>query len=70
MPASIQTLETLDHQQKGLKAVMVALTNNEIRIYKEKFLVDIIITEDVVTGMRFGRFGREDNTLIMTTKSR
>ncbi|KAK2150691.1 hypothetical protein LSH36_395g02065 [Paralvinella palmiformis] len=68
MPASIQTLETLDHQQKGLKAVMVALTNNEIRIYKEKFLVDIIITEDVVTGMRFGHGGLIIKILKRTAK--
>lgn len=29
----------------------------------------MITTEEVVVAMRFGRFGREDNTLIMVTKS-
>ena len=36
---------------------------------QEKYLVDIIKTEDVVTAMRFGRFGREDGALVMVTAS-
>ena len=61
-------MEVMDHSQRGFKAVMVSLTNNEVLIYRDKYMVGIIKTEDVVTGMKFGRFGREDSTLIMTTK--
>ena len=38
-------------------------------MYNEKHLVSIHQTNDIVTGLRFGRFGREDNTLIMTHAS-
>ena len=47
---------------------MVALANSEVHIYRDKYLVDKIKCEDVVTGMKFGRFGREDASLVMTTK--
>lgn len=33
-------------------------------------MVDIIKTDDVVTAMRFGRFGREDGALVMSTSSK
>ncbi|XP_013391721.1 Bardet-Biedl syndrome 1 protein homolog [Lingula anatina] len=68
LPASITSMENVDHKSKGFKAVMVALSNCEVHIYKDKYLVNIIKTEDIVTGMKFGRFGREDASLIMTTK--
>lgn len=69
MPATIMTLEVIDFKPKGFKAVAVALANRQVQIYKEKYLVDIIHTEDVVTGIRFGRFAREDGTMVMSTKS-
>jgi len=37
---------------------------------QEKYLVDVIKVKDVITAMRFGRFGREDGALIMITQSR
>ena len=57
----------VDYKPKGFKAVLVSLSNSEVHVYKEKYLVDVIKTPDVVTGMRFGRFGREDGALVMTT---
>lgn len=69
MPATIMTIEAIDFKPKGFKAVAVALNNRQVQLYKEKYLVDIIHTEDVVTGLRFGRFAREDGTLVMTTIS-
>jgi Bardet-Biedl syndrome 1 protein len=68
LPADITTMTTLNHKSKGLKAVIVALSNNEVRIYKDNFLVNLIKTDDVVTGIQFGKFGREESVLIMTTK--
>ena len=68
MPATIMTLEAVDYKPKGFKAVAVALANRQVQLYKEKFLVDVIHTEDVVTGLRFGRFAREEGTMVMTTK--
>lgn len=68
LPAPITSMELLDHKPKGLVAVCVALNNSEVHIYKDKYLVNTIKTEDVVTAMKFGRFGREDGALIMTTR--
>jgi len=62
------TTELLDYAQKGVQAVMVALANNEVHTYIDKHLVDVMTTEDVVTGMKYGKFGREDATLVMITK--
>ena len=68
LPANITSLEVMDHKQRGFKAVMVALDNCEVHIFRDKYLANIITTPDVVTGMKFGRFGREDSTLVMTTR--
>ncbi|XP_025104031.1 LOW QUALITY PROTEIN: Bardet-Biedl syndrome 1 protein-like [Pomacea canaliculata] len=69
MPATIMTLEAIDFKPKGFSGVAVALGNSQVQIYKEKYLTDVIHTEDVVTGLRFGHFAREDGTLVMTTRS-
>ena len=68
LPSSITTMETMDYKPRAFTAVLVALNNCEVHIYKEKYLVDVINMPDVVTGMKFGKFGREDGTLVMTTR--
>ncbi len=68
-PAGIVALEILEHKQRGFRALLVALANCEVRLYREKFLSDTIKTPSIVNAMRFGRFGREDSTLVMVTKS-
>lgn len=40
MPDVITVLETLDYRTQGVKGVIVALRNKEIRIYREKYLVN------------------------------
>ena len=70
LPAGITTMEMMDHKQRSFKAVVVALSNCEVRVFRDKYLVNTIQTRDVVTGLRYGRFGREDATLIMTTKGK
>ncbi|XP_067682255.1 Bardet-Biedl syndrome 1 protein-like isoform X2 [Haliotis asinina] len=69
LPASITTMHTIDYKPRGFKAVLIGLNNCEVHIYKEKYLVDVIKTSDVVTGIHFGRFGREDGTLVMSTRA-
>lgn len=46
LPASLTCLELLHHRQRSFKAVVVALRNKEVRVYKDKFLVNCI-TMDV-----------------------
>ena len=65
MPANIMAIEVLDHKPKSLLGLLVALSNCEVHVYVDKVHVDTIVTEDVVTAMKFGRFGREESTLVM-----
>ncbi|XP_003798394.1 Bardet-Biedl syndrome 1 protein [Otolemur garnettii] len=68
MPAAILTMNLLEQRSRGLQAVMAGLANGEVRIYRDKALLNVIHTPDPVTSLCFGRYGREDNTLIMTTR--
>ncbi|GAB0202044.1 Bardet-Biedl syndrome 1 protein [Grus japonensis] len=53
---------------RGVGAALVALETRELRLYRDRTLLCTLRTQDVVTGLCFGRYGREDNTLIMTTR--
>ncbi|XP_041037906.1 Bardet-Biedl syndrome 1 protein isoform X2 [Carcharodon carcharias] len=68
LPAPVMTMGLMDHKSKGFQAVLVALANSEVHLYRDKILVNITKTQDVVTSLCFGKYGREDGTLIMTTK--
>ncbi len=70
LPAQITAMCQIDYRPKGFQAVAVALANNEIHLYKDKFLVDVIQVEENIYSMKFGRLGREDATLVMITKSK
>lgn len=59
----------MDYKVRGFKVVMVVLSNGEVRIYKEKYFVNIIKMLDVVIVLKFGRFGREDSVLIFIIRS-
>jgi len=70
MPAAVSCLETLDIvRARTVKCLIVSLANGELRVYNEKHLVSIYSMSDTVHGMRFGRLGREDNALVVTTSS-
>lgn len=71
MPAAITNLCSISTSgtTKHSKAVAVALTNGEVRVYAGKSLLNKTQVYDVVTGMRFGRYGREDSTLVLVLKS-
>lgn len=44
MPATILTMNLMEQRARGLQAVMVGLANGEVRIYRDKTLLDIIRT--------------------------
>ena len=69
LPAQITAMCQVDYRPKAFQAVAVALANNEVHLYKDKFLVDVIQVEENIYSMKFGRLGREDATLVMITKS-
>ncbi|UYV74619.1 BBS1 [Cordylochernes scorpioides] len=59
---------TLEHL--SVAAVAVATDDGALRLYQDRLLCDVIAPPggDPVVGLRFGRFGREENTLILVTK--
>uniref|UniRef100_A0A8C9SA07 BBSome complex member BBS1 n=1 Tax=Scleropages formosus TaxID=113540 RepID=A0A8C9SA07_SCLFO len=68
LPAPVMTMGLMDHHTRGFQAVLVGLSNCQVQLYRDKNLLNIVKTPDVVTSICFGRFGREDGSLIMTTK--
>lgn len=51
MPSDIITMELMDYHPKNVAAVMVALGNGEIHIYKDIFLIDSIKCDQVIPGL-------------------
>uniref|UniRef100_A0A8C5MM51 BBSome complex member BBS1 n=1 Tax=Leptobrachium leishanense TaxID=445787 RepID=A0A8C5MM51_9ANUR len=68
LPAAAMTMSLLEQKSRSIQAVLVGLKNLEVHLYRDKNLISVISTPDIVTGLCFGRYGREDDTLIMTTK--
>ncbi|KAM9302244.1 BBSome complex member BBS1 [Gastrophryne carolinensis] len=68
LPASIMTMSLLEQKSRSIQAVLVGLKNLEVHLYRDKNLLSVISTPDIVTSLCFGRYGREDDTLIMTTE--
>uniref|UniRef100_A0A6Q2YJL0 BBSome complex member BBS1 n=1 Tax=Esox lucius TaxID=8010 RepID=A0A6Q2YJL0_ESOLU len=68
LPAPVTTMSVMDLPTRGFQAVLVGLANSEVHLYRDKNLISTIKTPDIVTSICFGRYGREDGTLIMTTK--
>eukprot|EP00798_Chlamydomonas_sp_ICE-L_P006017 gene6017-5322_t len=70
LPASIHCIAKLEVSSSRMsRCLLVALSNGEIRIYSDRNLVGMHTVPSPVTGMWFGRYGREDSTLITITKS-
>lgn len=67
LPSNIVSMAIMDYKARSFKGLLVSLNNGETRVYKDKFLVSTIRTNDPVTAIRFGRFGREDSALILVT---
>merc|ERR1712137_971016 len=51
------------------KALVVATNNGEVRLYNGKHLICITKTNDVVTGLKLGTFGREEGSMVLSFKS-
>ena len=65
LPHSVICIERMDIPSRGMFLVAVALSSNHVLIYNDKNVVDCFKTDDAVSAMKFGRFGREENTLVI-----
>ena len=70
LPGDILSMAELDLKLKGIQGVVVSLNNNEVHIFKEKHIITKFVTQDAVVGIKFGKFGREESNLVMTTRSK
>mmetsp|Transcript_23512 Transcript_23512/g.51569 ORF Transcript_23512/g.51569 Transcript_23512/m.51569 type:complete len:590 (+) Transcript_23512:193-1962(+) len=70
LPSSISCMNLLHiTKTRAAKALVVALGNGEVRVYNGKHLVSITKTNDVVTGMKLGTFGREEGSMVLSFKN-
>lgn len=67
-PISCMSLLSLS-KTRVAKALVVALNNGEVRLYNGKQLISTTKTDDVVTGIILGTFGREEGSMILSFKS-
>ncbi|XP_072776262.1 BBSome complex member BBS1 [Taeniopygia guttata] len=71
LPGPISGLAGAALPGRGLGAALVALgtppgPSGELRLYRGRTLLCTLKTQEVVTGLCFGRYGREENTLLCT----
>ena len=52
---------------RGLALIAVALSTGHVLVYNDKNVVDCFKMDTAVSAMKFGKFGREDNTLVLVT---
>ncbi|CAF0884301.1 unnamed protein product [Brachionus calyciflorus] len=69
MPADILTISGMEIKSKGIQGYIISLNNNEVHVYNEKNILSKFKTQDTVVGIKFGKFGREESNLIMTTRN-
>lgn len=68
MPCRITNLQLLKTRKTRLvHCLLVALENGELRCYSGKTLTATLKTESRIAAMRFGPYGREENSLIYLT---
>ncbi|TNV81162.1 hypothetical protein FGO68_gene3820 [Halteria grandinella] len=75
LPAGVVDIQKLEvkrtQQSTNGQCLIVALNNGELRLYnsKDKNLIHILKNEDLISGMSYGTFGREEGSLIINNKS-
>lgn len=70
LPCPIHCIEAMNAiKGRAVPLILVALANGEIRCYNDRYIISVITLQETVTGMRFGRYTREDNTLVIACRS-
>jgi len=67
MPSPIMCLEDLTIEARGVQFTAVALRSKHVLMLNDKHIVDWFSMPDAVSAMRFGKFGREDSSLVLIT---
>lgn len=70
LPCPISCMSLLQiTKSRVAKALVVALQNGEVRLYNGKHLIATVETNDVVSGIKLGTFGREEGSMVLSFKS-
>ena len=77
LPEPICNMELLQlNRIKNQRALIVGLTNGEVRLYNKKHLIHTLspngaqgLYQENITAMRFGPYGREEASLVLAYKS-
>jgi len=70
LPDTITCMESFDFKKgKYFKGVLITLKNSELRLYNEKQLLNVYKTSQIIFGMTFGKFGSEEDNLILVSES-
>jgi len=70
MPAPVTNMEVLSVKKaRVVSALLVALANGEVRLYRDKHLLHTLRYKEVVAGLRFGQYGREESSLVLLTRA-
>ena len=67
LPSPISCILPMEIPSRGLNLIAVALSSSHVLIYDDKNVVDCFQMDNPVSAMKFGKFGREDNTLVLVT---
>ena len=61
--------EVVTRQNRTVECWAVGLAGNEVRVYSGKHLITALPVDAPVSCLRFGNYGREANTLLISTKA-
>lgn len=67
LPAPVTAMAPMRLSSRGFAGVLVALASCELRLYQDQWMLSSLRTPEMVTAVTFGRYGREEGTVIMTT---
>lgn len=69
MPSPILTMEEMDiYKLKKFKGILIGLVNNEISLYNDKTLINVISIPENILGMKFGFVSKQQPTLFICSE--
>ena len=68
-PDYITTMEYYYRSIENIHIIIIALKNNEIRLYNEKKIIMILNFNETIFGMKFGKFETTNDCLVLFTYS-
>lgn len=68
LPSQILVLEKCESGKRNFKGLLMALRNNEIRLYLERQLLSIITISEPIMGIKFGRLGKSEDILAIISE--